>query len=66
MSIAELTVQGHQLIVYNHKVRMCLGITLNIKAVYPPYIRVTLAFNASMMFESFDSLRPAALLFIGK
>lgn len=45
---------------------MCLGITLNIKAVYPPYIRVTLAFNASMMFESFDSLRPAALLFIGK
>ena len=66
MSIAELTVQGHRLIVYDHKVQMWLGITLNIKAVYPPYIRVTVAFNASMTFESFDSLRPAALLFIGK
>lgn len=43
-----------------------LGKTLNIKAVYPPYIGVTLAFEASMMFESWDSLRPAAALFIGK
>lgn len=52
---------GHQLFMITR-----LGITLNIKVVYPPYIGGTLAFEASVMFESSDSLRPAAVLFNGK
>lgn len=64
VSTGEITVLGHQLITYDHKFQMKVGAVLNIKVVYSPYPSITLAFDASMVFELCKKFRLRAILFI--
>lgn len=65
VSTEEITVLGHQLIICDHKCQMKVVVVLNIKVVYCPYPSITLAFDASMVFELCKKFRLRAILFIG-
>lgn len=45
VSTEEITVLGHQLITYDHKLQMKVGVVLNIKVVYSPHHSITPAFD---------------------
>lgn len=51
VSTEEITVLGHQLITYDHKLQMKVGVVSYIKDVYSPYHSITLAFDTFMVFE---------------